>query len=88
MNGSVHDPHAHKRTSINELLNPVASSTAIDHELYVMRPKIKALEMADWTGGAPLSSAHIRHFSDSFRPPRIPFYWCSYAAIAFTRHHT
>ncbi|KAH9978099.1 hypothetical protein BGW80DRAFT_1285791 [Lactifluus volemus] len=30
MNGSVHDPHAHKRTSINELLNPVASS-AIDH---------------------------------------------------------
>ena len=33
MNGSVHDPHAHKRTSINELLNPVASSTAIDHGL-------------------------------------------------------
>ncbi len=31
MNGSVHDPHAHKRTSINELLNPVSSSTAIDH---------------------------------------------------------
>jgi [histone H3]-dimethyl-L-lysine9 demethylase len=30
MNGSVHDPHAHKRTSINELLNPVASS-AINH---------------------------------------------------------
>jgi lysine-specific demethylase 3 len=33
MNGSVHDPHAHKRTSINELLNPVASSTVIDHGL-------------------------------------------------------
>ncbi len=32
MNGSVHDPHAHKRTSINELLNPVTSS-AIDHGL-------------------------------------------------------
>ncbi|KAF8485068.1 hypothetical protein DFH94DRAFT_718040 [Russula ochroleuca] len=32
MNGSVHDPHAHKRTSINELLNPIASS-AIDHGL-------------------------------------------------------
>ena len=32
MNGTVHDPHAHKRTSINELLNPIASS-AIDHGL-------------------------------------------------------
>ncbi|KAI0269299.1 hypothetical protein BC834DRAFT_820114 [Gloeopeniophorella convolvens] len=32
MNGTVHDPHGHKRTSINELLNPVASS-AIDHGL-------------------------------------------------------
>jgi len=32
MNGSVHDPHAHKRTSINELLNPIASS-AINHGL-------------------------------------------------------
>ncbi|KAH9963231.1 hypothetical protein BC827DRAFT_1194282 [Russula dissimulans] len=32
MNGAVHDPHAHKRTSINELLNPVASS-AIDQGL-------------------------------------------------------
>ncbi|KAI0301852.1 hypothetical protein B0F90DRAFT_1809951 [Multifurca ochricompacta] len=33
MNGSVHDPHANKRTSINELLNPVASSSPIDHNL-------------------------------------------------------
>ena len=34
MSGAVHDPHAHKRTSINELLNPVASSaSAIDHGL-------------------------------------------------------
>lgn len=38
MNGSVHDPHAHKRTSINELLNPVASSTAIDHGLSHQSP--------------------------------------------------
>ena len=38
MNGSVHDPHAHKRTSINELLNPVASSTAIDHGLASQSP--------------------------------------------------
>ena len=32
MNGAVHDPHAHKRTSITQLLNPVASST-VDHSL-------------------------------------------------------
>jgi len=37
MNGAVHDPHAHKRTSINELLNPVASS-AIDHGLSHQSP--------------------------------------------------
>ena len=31
MNGPLHDPHAHKRTSITELLNPVTSSSTIDH---------------------------------------------------------
>ncbi|KAI0002943.1 hypothetical protein BJV74DRAFT_814326 [Russula compacta] len=38
MNGSIQDPHAHKRTSINELLNPVASSSAIDHGLSHQSP--------------------------------------------------
>ena len=31
--GSLNDPHAHKRTSINELLNPVTSSSEIDQGL-------------------------------------------------------
>jgi hypothetical protein len=41
------------------------------HLVYVMKPKIKALEMADWThlcAAHPLLSARIRHSSDSFRP--------------------
>ena len=33
MDGPLHDPHAHKRTSINELLNPVTPSSVIKHEL-------------------------------------------------------
>ncbi len=33
MNGPMPDPHAHKRSSISELLNPVASSSVIDHGL-------------------------------------------------------
>jgi hypothetical protein len=33
MNGTLHDPHAHKRTDINQLLNPVTPSSAIDHGL-------------------------------------------------------
>jgi hypothetical protein len=33
MNGPLHDPHAHKRTDINQLLNPVTPSSAIDHGL-------------------------------------------------------
>jgi hypothetical protein len=32
MNGSLHGPHAHKRTYINDLLNPVTSSNPIDHD--------------------------------------------------------
>lgn len=37
MSGAVHDPHAHKRSSITELLNPIASS-AIDHTLSHQSP--------------------------------------------------
>ena len=33
INGSVHDPHAHKRTSINVPLGPISSSSAIEHGL-------------------------------------------------------
>ena len=33
MNGPLHDPHAHKRTDINQLLNPVTPSSAIEHGL-------------------------------------------------------
>ena len=33
INGSVHDLHAHKRTSINEPLGPISSSSAIEHGL-------------------------------------------------------
>ncbi|EIN10255.1 hypothetical protein PUNSTDRAFT_142322 [Punctularia strigosozonata HHB-11173 SS5] len=41
MQGEMHDPHLHKRTSINQLLNPVAAGatpTSLDHAAYHPHP--------------------------------------------------
>jgi lysine-specific demethylase 3 len=58
MNGSIHDPHAHKRTSINELLSPVTSSAAIDQGLPHQPPSY--------------SNGHYAQNASYTHPPMLP----------------
>src|SRR5712672_38648 len=58
MNVSVHNPHAPKRTSINELLNPVASSNAIDHGLPAQT--------------SPYSNGHYAQNTTTYTYPTMP----------------
>jgi hypothetical protein len=58
MNGSVHDPHSHKRTSINETLGPISSSSATERGL--------SPQSSSYSNGRYAQSTTYRH---SLMPP-------------------